>query len=174
MFCLKMIYILYQNDKRYRHCRILLFFFLLTYSEVYYTSILRIYIYVLGMFKLHLKCYFCKSCEDLYSFKKKKQYLHCCYELGLTVYKHRCHCVMPANTTLKRILPQKCLAQVISCHENCVREKEVIQESFCRGRQKIIRYNILLKGRRPYLLSIPVCMAGTGTQKKPLKNTSLV
>lgn len=46
-------------------------------------------------------------------------------------------CVIPLKTTFsKRILPQKGLAQVISRHENRVREKEIIQESFCRGRQK--------------------------------------
>ena len=72
----------------------------------------------------------------------------------------------PVTTTLnKRILPQKCLAQVISRHEDCVCEKEVIQESFCKGRQKSPRYNTLLRGGREYLLLL-VCVAGTGLPPK--------
>lgn len=89
--------------------------------------------------------------------------MHSCYELNLTIYKPRCHCVMSVNTTLKRILPQKCLAQVICCHEDCVCEKEVIQESFCREIQKkSLRYNIFLRGGRQYLLLL-ACIA----RKKP-------
>lgn len=70
----------------------------------------------------------------------------------------------------KRILPQKCLAQVISRHEDCVCEKEVIQESFCRGRQKSPRYNILLRGRREDLLLL-VCMEGIGPSPPPKKGS---
>lgn len=68
------------------------------------------------------------------------------------------------NTTFnKRILPQKCLAQVIGRHENCICEKEVIQESFCRGRQKEPKVQHISKSRKR--VSIPV--TGHGRNRTP-------
>lgn len=83
----------------------------------------------------------------------------------------------PVNTTLnKRILPQKCLAQVISCHEDCVREKEVIQESFCRGRQKKPKVQYISERRKR--VTTPVSVHGrnktphTHPKSQRIQNTS--
>lgn len=74
----------------------------------------------------------------------------------------------PVNTTLnKRILPQKCLAQVISRHEDCVRQKEVIQESFCRGRQKKPKVQYISERRKR--VTTPVSVHGRNRTPSPQK-----